>query len=174
VALQTADGKSYQDDNGVYWLDPYNRTVRTYLLGLMEELAAMGFDEIILADLYHPVTSTPLTYSIAIQTEPDPVVAVCQMARRLAESMQETGVTVSALVDRNSLLNRNGAATGQDLGIFWRIFARLYCPSDYWGVPMDWEYGIEAMTEGDAAERFVPVLDMVPEGYESYVIKSAG
>jgi len=173
IALQTADGSSYQDGDGVYWLDPYNRQVRAYLIELMEELALMGFDEIILADLYHPVTDSALTYSVTIQTEPDPVVAVCQLARRLVESVEDRDVTVSALIDRSSAMNGSGAQTGQDLDIFWRLFARLYCPTDYWSVANDLQYVCDHMTEGDVGVRFVPVLDMVPEDCRSYEIKSA-
>ena len=172
VALQTAGGQSYQDGSGVYWLDPYNRSVRTYLMELMQELAGMGFDEIILADLYHPVTESPLTYSVNIQTAPNPVIAVCQMARRLVESMEDTGVTVSVLIDRTSAEYGYGAETGQDLDIFWKLFARIYCPTDSWSVSADLEYVCEHMTEGDINTRFVPVLDLAPENYESYVINN--
>lgn len=169
LTLQGPDGP-YEDDDGVYWLDPYNMTLRGYILALMEELAAMGFDELILADLYHPDTSLALTYSVTLQTEADPVNAVCQLARRLAEAMEEKA-TVSALIDTDSLREQNGAATGQDLSIFWRIFARLYCPTDYWSAASDLEYAAETMTEGDAGLRFVPVSEYAPEGFESYVIQ---
>ncbi len=172
VALQTSGGKSYQDGNGVYWLDPYNRTVRAYIIELMGELAAMGFDEIILADLYHPVTDSELTYSVNIQTAPDPVIAVCQMGRRLVESMEDTGVAVSVLIDRNSAETVAWSQTGQDLDIFWRLFARIYCPTDSWNVTADRDIVCDRMTEGDIDVRFVPVLDVMPEGFQSYVFNN--
>lgn len=169
LTLKGPDGP-YEDSDGVYWLDPYNMTLRNYIIELMEELAAMGFDELILADLYHPDTSLALTYSVTLQTEADPVNAVCQLARRLAEAMEEKA-TVSALIDTDSLREQNGAATGQDIAIFWRIFARLYCPTDYWNAASDLEYAAETMTVGDASLRFVPVSDIAPEGFGSYVIQ---
>lgn len=186
LSLQTEAGKPYRDDDGVYWLDPYNRYVRYYLADLMGELAAMGFDEIILADLRHPVREgygsvdeetgevidTGFLYSVTIQTAPNPVNAVCQMALRLAESLEDAGTVVSAQIDPSSL-REGGDKTGQDPEIFWRVFARLYCPTDYWNAAGDLEYAAEAMNGGDAAVRFVPVCDMLPEGFESYVLRAA-
>ena len=214
VTLKTEAG-SYKDSNGVYWLDPYNRYVRNYIADLMEELSAMGFDEIILADLYHPVRSgygnsgdsweddweddsweedwseegentdaeeappsptpagidTGFLYSVTIQTAPNPVNAICQMALRLAESMEGTETAVSAVIDQNSLLSGNSVMTGQDMDIFWRIFARLYCPCSIYDAATDMEYAAETLKEGEAGVRFVPVCDYdIPEGFQSYVL----
>jgi hypothetical protein len=171
MTLQTISGSAYQDSDGVYWLDPYNRTLRTYIGELMAELAAMGFDEIILADLYHPVSEEGFQYSTTLQTEANPVTAVCQMGRRLVEAMDGTGVAVSVLLDADSLESGNGALTGQDIDIFWRLFARLYCPTTAQGAATDLEIAAETMTQGDASVRFVPVSTTAPDGFSSYCLK---
>lgn len=186
VTLQTQSGAPYQDENGVWWLDPYNRTVRNYIGELMQELSAMGFDEIILADLYHPVLESAWTegedgqtpagtgfqYSVTIQTSPNPVNAICQMGRRLAEEMGETDTAVSALLDESSLLNGRGDRTGQDVSIFWRLFARLYCRCETWDAPAVLEQAGASLNGGSAAVRFVPVCDYEsPEGFDSCVIR---
>ena len=165
-------GGPYRDDDGVYWLDPYNRTIRTYLADLVRELAAMGFDEIILADLYHPLPPGELGfgYSVTLQTAADPVVAVCQSARRIVEAAAGTGVAVSALLDTASLREGRGAQTGQDVDIFWRLFARLYCPTSTDMYSSDKELAVEAMNAGDSSIRFVPVSSLIPEGAVSYMI----
>ena len=181
VALRSMSGEVYTDSSGTYWLDPYNREVRSYIADLMDELAAQGFDEIILADLYHPVgdtvfdendeiVGTGFQYSVTVQTTPNPVNAVCQMARRLAEDMEESGVTVSALIDEASLLAGDGVRTGQDLDIFWRIFARLYCPCDSWNAMTDLEAAAETLNAGAVGVRFAPVCEYIPEDFESYLI----
>ena len=189
VVLRDLAGNSYRDGDGAYWLDPYNRTVRDYIEALMTELAAMGFDEIILADLYHPVSdsavyespedgeegedvlvSTGFQYSVTIQTTADPVNAICQMARRLVEGMEGSETTVSALIDEDSLREGNAARTGQDLDIFWRIFARLYCPCESWNAMADLETAAETLNDGDIASRFVPVCEYIPENIDSYLI----
>lgn len=172
VTLMTATGAAYTDDDGVVWLDPYNRTVRAYLEDLVEELAAMGFDEIILADLYHPIAGEgeSFTYSTTLQTDPNPVTAVCQLGQRLAEAAEGTDTAVSALLDTDSLRGSYGAQTGQDIDIFWRLFARLYCPTSQDSVSSDKELAVAEINDGDADIRFVPVCSSVPEGCASYVI----
>jgi hypothetical protein len=172
VALQTMSGSAYQDSQGIYWLDPYNRTVRSYLAELMEELAAMGFDEIILADLYHPISEDGFQYSTTLQTEANPVTAVCQMGRRLAETLAGTDVAVSVLLDRDSLENGQSDLTGQDMDIFWRLFARVYCPTSAQEAASDLELAVETMTQGDASVRFVPVCASAPDGFASYCLTS--
>ena len=194
VTLRDRTGQPYQDSSGQYWLDPYNRSVREYLEDLMAELAAMGFDELILADLRHPVSERTgdayaedddteggdddagapdtgdFTYSVTVLTTASPVNAVCQLGRTLAESMAETGVTVSAVIDENSLLTADAARTGQALDIFWRIFSRLYCPCDNWNAMRDLEAAAEYSPQGDITARFVPVCEYFPEDMESWLI----
>ena len=192
VALRDAAGNPYQDSSGC-WLDPYNRTVRAYIADLMAELAAMGFDEILLADLYHPVsdnaqfdengvmTATGFLYSVTVQTTENPVNAVCQMAKRLVEGLGEQEFTdasgevmkppaVSCVIDEDSLLAGNAARTGQDLDIFWRIFARLYCPCENWNAMTDLETAAETLNGGSITARFVPVCEYFPEDFDSYLI----
>lgn len=173
VTLQTTGGTTYRDEDGVGWLDPYNRTVRNYIGDLMSELAAMGFDEIILADLYHPYSETGFQYSTTLHTTPNPVTAICQMGRRLVEAMEGSGVTVSVLLDEESLRNNGGTLTGQDMDIFWRMFARLYCPSESGSSADNKVLAIESMTQGDADIRFVPVTNGAPDDFDSYCIRTS-
>lgn len=172
VTLQTISGTSYRDEEGISWLDPYNRTVRNYIRDLMAELSAMGFDEIVLADLYHPQSDIGFTYSVTLQTAPNPVTAVCQMGRRLVESMEGTGTAVSVLLDEESLRENLGSVTGQDIETFWRLFARLYCPTESGTASDNKVLAIETMTQGDAAVRFVPVSVSVPGEFSTYCIRS--
>lgn len=171
VTLQLYAGTPYRDSEGKYWLDPYNRTIRGYIADLCGELAAMGFDEIILADLYHPISDGEFSYSVTLQTGANPVVAVCQMGRRAAEAIQASGAAASVLIDADSMRNGLSAQTGQDLSVLWRLFARLYCPTDAWSAASDLELAAETMNGGEASVRFVPVSELIPEGMQSYEVK---
>ena len=171
ATLQQTSGTPYRDGNGVYWLDPYNRTVRGYLIELVQELSAMGFDEIILADLYHPVSDAPFLYSVTLLTEPNPVTAVCQTGRRITEELKGSGTPISVLISADSLRNGRAEQTGQDLSVFWRLFARVYCPTDYWTAASDRDLAVESLNDGDPSVRFVPVSETPPEDMESYVVK---
>ncbi len=172
-ALRYTDGSVCQNEDGSYWLDPYNQTVRTYLTDLALELADMGFDEIILADLYHPLSEDGFIYTETPVTGTDPVVAVCQMGRRIVEALEDTeaDTVVSVRINPDSLRNGQGSLTGQDIPIFWRMFARLYCATYPELLASDKEMATETMNGGDADARFVPVIGIVPEqGSKSYVI----
>jgi len=171
IALQNSAGAPYVDDNGVYWLDPYNHAVRDYLIGLMKELGAMGFDEIILADLYHPINKDGFRYTVTLQTDPSPVAAVCQLARKLAEAMDSSKVTLSALISDSSLRNDLSTSTGQDLSIFWKLFDRLYCLTDTDNASSDLEKAGSFLPNGDTTNRFVPECYYhTPNGFDSWAL----
>ena len=175
VTLKSADGSTWHDDDGVSWLDPYNHTVRGYVCELVEELSAMGFDEIILADIIHPVSDEGFTYTVTLQLEADPVTAVCQLAQQAVQAVPDESTTVvSALIDSGSLHNDLGSRTGQDLSVFWRLFARLYCPCESGSTAADTETAWSYANGGTAAARFVPVVSSAPESSSSYCVRAQG
>ncbi len=170
IALRTQAGTPYMDENGHYWLDPYNRATRLYIIELMKELAAMGFDEILLDELYHPMSDAGFSYSVPLHIEPNPQAAVGQLAVKLAQAAQELDVELSVCVDAHSLRHSLAASSGQDVELFWRIFDRIYCPSDKEMAAADRDI---ALRDGGAAERFVPICAyQSPENFSSYVLFS--
>lgn len=171
ATLQITAGNPYRDSDGTYWLDPYNRSIRSYLIDLTRELIAMGFDEVILADLYHPISESAFMYSVTLQAGASPVTAVCQMGRRISEAAGDAGVPVSVLISADSMRNGQYIETGQDLSVFWKLFARVYCPTDYWTAAEDMALATASMTEGSADIRFVPVSEMIPEDMASYEVR---
>lgn len=60
-ALPISGGALWIGAGGSYWLNPSNEDVQDYLLGMMEELIDMGFDEILLDTFYFP-ESTSIVY----------------------------------------------------------------------------------------------------------------
>ena len=168
IALLTPLGAPYTDADGVYWLDPYNRSVREYLIEMMTELAQLGFDEIILTNLSHPVSEEGFVYSTTLRTEPNPTAAIGQLAVKCAEAMAEYDVAVSACLNQSSLREGLAEQTGQDVDLFWRCFDRLYCFSDSDNADGDLSL---ATAFGGETLRFVPVCaDAAPEGFPSYAL----
>ncbi len=167
IALRTADGQPYQDADGHYWLDPYNRELRSYIIPLMQELATMGFDEILLTDLAHPSTDTTLQYSVTLRSEANPSAAVSQLARRLAEAMQDSGTRLSVQITESALDTESATKTGQDLTVLWRLFDRIVCPCTSEQAETD---RTAALAMGGSAERFVPFCTWsAPDGWDSFI-----
>lgn len=46
LAIKTKSGKYYEDNNGWYWLNPYNEEVKKYLIEVGKGCAKAGFDEV--------------------------------------------------------------------------------------------------------------------------------
>ncbi len=168
IALKSAAGTPYTDANGHYWLDPYNRATRLYIVELMTELAAMGFDEILLDDLRHPIDEAGFSYSVNLHVDPNPLAAVGQLAVKLAEQAQGLEVALSVCVDATSLRQELSASSGQELALFWRIFDRVYVSTDSQAAAADRD---AALSFGGAVERFVPICAyQSPESFGSYVL----
>lgn len=54
MGLKNTGGYIFYDGNNSQWLDPGKPAARQYLCGLAKEAAALGFDEILLADVSYP------------------------------------------------------------------------------------------------------------------------
>jgi hypothetical protein len=169
LSLKTPEGEPYSDSSG-YWLDPYNRSVREYIISLMKELADMGFDEILLASLAHPVERESIVYSQDMSAAMDVVSCVSNFALKVTEAMESTGVRVSALLDRASLTEGSEPPTGQDLKFFYTVFDRVYIVTDGEKLGSDMQAAQTAMSGGELESRFVPIVSAAP-GTESWVLR---
>ena len=170
IALRGADGQPYQDADGHFWLDPYNRDVRSYIIPLLQELSAMGFDEILLTDLMHPAAEAEFQYSVTLRSDPSPRAAVCQLARKLAEAMRDSGTKLSVQIGEAALETETAARSGQDLTVFWKLFDRVVCPCTAGQAE---SVCTSALAFGGSRERFVPLCQWAaPEGWDGSYIYS--
>lgn len=173
VALRTSYGANYTDDEGT-WLDPYNAELRTYVVEMVKELYAMGFDEVVLADVAHPVieqteeNSVSLVYTREMSTTPSPVNAVCGFALSVAEQLRDRDGVLSIYVNSATALVKADEANGQDATLFMKLYDRVYYPTER----AIYSYNVEdierSVTIGDVPSRFVPVLvNLLPENSET-------
>lgn len=173
VALRTAYGANYTDDEGT-WLDPYNAELRSYVVQMVRELYAMGFDEVVLADVAHPVieqteeNSASIVYTREMSSTPNPVNAVCGFALSVAEQLRDRDGALSIYVNSPTALVRADEANGQDATLFMKLYDRVYYPTDR----SVYTYNVEdidgSVTIGDVPSRFVPVLvNLLPENSET-------
>ena len=167
-ALKSAYGVDYKDDKGTY-LDPYNPELRNYIVELVQELYEMGFDEVVLRDVVHPVQQTPegqepfqFVYSSEMSTTPNPVNAVCGFAIYVANALadRDPSKRLSIYVDTPRSLVRADEGTGQDQTLFMKIYDRVYYRTDMYTFTYNLQdiENSHSVVIGDMHDRFVPVV----------------
>ena len=166
--LRTETGWDYSDERGTY-LDPYSADVRNYIVTLCRELFALGFDEVVLADVLHPVPASDSTagsflYSAEMSTEPNPVTAVCGFALYVRQQLEDEEGLLSIYLDSARSLVKADEGTGQDGVLFSKVFDRLYYRTDKWTYTYNLQDMENTITIGDVHDRLVPVvINYLPE-----------
>lgn len=179
-ALRTETGFNYTDENGT-WLDPYNAEVRNYIIALARELFDMGFDEVVLADVMHPVGATVqnaegetikarFMYSREMSTEPNPVTAICGFAVYAANELKDRNGLLSIYTDSPQSLVRNNEDSGQNAVLFMKIYDRVFYRTDRYTYAFNLQDMEGSVPFGDIHDRFVPVvINLIPHDNSSWV-----
>ena len=172
VILRDQYGGGLYDENGNY-LDPYNQTVRDYTVQLVRELWDMGFDEVALDNVLHPVIENEsdenaiiVSYTRQMSTTPTAVGAVCGFAVNVAQQLEERGKNkfLSIYVNDPVALVRANTKSGQDGRFFLKIFDRVYYDTDMYAYTFNVEDIKPGITVGNYKDRFVPVvLNYLPD-----------
>ncbi len=163
VALKTDSGMNYYDETGM-WLDPYSRKVRDYVVEMAQELYDIGFDEVVLADLRHPVPEgdreVNFLYNAEMSTTPSPEGGICGFAISVAQrlSEREEGKALSIYSYTPVSLVKTDQGTGQNTPLFFKLFDRVYYETDRGTYTYNLQDITRSITEEDAARRFVPVV----------------
>ena len=164
VALKTASGMNYYDETGM-WLDPYSQKVRDYVVEMVQELYDIGFDEVALADLRHPVPEedreVDFLYNAEMSTTPTPEGGICGFAISVAEQLKdrEPGKVLSIYSYTPFSLVKLDSATGQNTPLFFKLFDRVYYPTDRGTYVYNLQDVTRSISEEVAASRFVPVVE---------------
>ena len=179
-ALRTESGFNYSDENGT-WVDPYNQELRNYIVELIRELFDMGFDEVVLADVMHPVGATVQTadgetvkakflYSREMSTEPDPVTAICGFAVYVSNQLKDRPGLLSIYTDSPQSLVRNNEDSGQNAVLFMKIYDRVYYRTDRYTYTYNLQDMEGSVPYGNVHDRFVPVvINLIPHDNSSWV-----
>lgn len=105
---------NWRDETGSRWMDPTRTKAQEYLVGLCDELAQLGFDEILLEEascpLNVPIAEIPLEGS-------DPEGAVTSFLTKVEETLQPYGTVLSVRTTPDILkgTERNGGLTAKAL-----------------------------------------------------------
>ena len=170
VTLRNKDtGGNYIDEGGP-WLDAYSMELRRYTVELVRELYTMGFDEVVLANVMHPVLpeGVQLAYTRDMSTTPSPVNAVCGFAMDVAEELADRDGYLSIYLNSAPALVRADTATGQDGRLFMKLFDRVYYNTDRYAYTFNINDISPYVTAGQAMHRFVPVvINYLPDNSET-------
>ena len=160
VTLRNEYGGNYTDDYGT-WLDAYNTDLRNYIVQLTREMYDMGFDEVVLADVAHPVFAEPvaLTYTRQMSTQPSAVNAVCGFAMYVSDALRERSVNqLSIYIDSPQALVK-AVDNGQDARLFIKVFDRVYLKTDRFAYSYNLADLKPQITIGTDQDRLIPVME---------------
>lgn len=151
TCLSTALGGPLTTESG-YWMDPYNTEYRQYLVEVCKELINMGFDEILLSYVSHPV-ATDVVYSQTMSTPPTAESAVCSFAIYMEKELGDLA-PLGLRCSYEALTNGTGT-NGQNLEVLGKVFDRIYCSSTSNTYQSDLEKAMTYMNTTNP-DRFVP------------------
>lgn len=99
LSLHRVSGSPWLDESRQGWLDPAQPQVQSYLIDLCQELAQLGFDEILLTDCGFP-TQGDLDSLRAVEEKEETLETFC---RQLQGALADTPVTLSVMGQRDSV-----------------------------------------------------------------------
>lgn len=152
LALRNGSGGVMADAKGS-WLDPFNSGVREYLAAIIGELAAMGFDEVLLTNVCFPAGT--VQYSQPMSAAPAGLSSVASFAKYLRAEADELGIKLSAVLSGKAMREGTSTAIGQDATFFLKVFDRVYVETD-----ID-NYAADAAALAAEAREVAQVVTMV-------------
>ncbi len=120
LALRRVSGSAWLDQNRQGWLDPAQPQVQDYLTGVCQELARLGFDEILLTDCAFPTQGN----LASLEPLPQKEQTLETFCRQLQGALADYDVTLSVvgLGDSVTAEPPSGQTTGL-LATFGRVWA---------------------------------------------------
>ena len=170
IALKNAVTESvFQNSKGA-WLDPYSDTARAYLRDFLQELHDLGFDEVLLSNLYCP-NSENLQFSKSMTLTPDPVSAVSSLALWLRGEADAIGITLSAIIEAETIAAGESETVGQDPEVFFKAFDRVAFETAKADSSVCISALEEALGSGDPELRILPITENYAPERDSYLVK---
>lgn len=123
--LMTRGGNVWHDTQGLGWTSPANQQTVDYLSALCQELADMGFDEILLDEAGYPNFGEVNVLATSDNRPEDLTVPVSAFLERISSEMAERGVCVSVFTDE-TLLPGEAVLTGLTADVLAQHAGRVW------------------------------------------------
>ncbi|MCD8334377.1 MAG: hypothetical protein LUC35_03300 [Clostridiales bacterium] len=128
--LYDESGDAWYDGDDCAWADPANEDFQDYIIGMVQELAAMGYDEIVLNNAAYPATGDTDSFS-ADCYDPDTLEdTISAFYAKLAQAVEGTDTIVSVITTTDAITGGADAATGQSLENMLQLGGRLWVEAD--------------------------------------------
>ncbi len=129
AALTNTWGGQWVDNYNRFWLDPMKEETAEHLCALAKELAAMGFDEIVLEHLRFPIEGD--LGQTTMGADYDRAGAIASLAAKVKEAVGP-GVGVSILLPGGMGSDGTFERSGLPITVLTESFDRIYVPRDSW------------------------------------------
>ena len=112
--LRTSSDYRWRDSGDLHWATPSNEAVRSYLIGLMTELAQMGFDEIVLDYFGYPTQADGTLGNLGQSEDNYPAGAldgvITGFLAQAAQALEPYGTKLSLHASAGVLTGADGSA----------------------------------------------------------------
>ena len=166
MGLVNNSGYVFYDGNNRCWIDPRKEAARAYLCALTAEVAALGFDELILANVGYPTVGQlqDIRYG-----DLSPEEHVEGFLKELAAALEPYDVELTIEMSAKGILD--GGEGGLELLTAARFAHRIAAPAATAGEAQTLAAAVAAARE---ETLFVPVFEVLPADYEGSAIVMEG
>lgn len=164
-ALLTNSGYRWNyDPVGLYWVNPYHQPVQEYVAGVVGELAALGFDEVLLDNCGYPTQGELGWLRQGDSYDPDRLDTVVEAFETLACQAAEGTDTVVSFCADAAVLDGTDTRSGLTLQQLNRMDGRVWLRGDDTA-------GLQVLVSQSGMEQRVvwPVADLSERADHSYL-----
>ena len=158
--LRTSSDYRWRDSGDLHWTTPSNEAVRSYLIGLMTELAQMGFDEIVLDHFGYPTQADGTLGNLGQSEDNYPAGAldgvITDFLAQAAQALEPYGTKLSLHASADVLTGTDGSA-GLTPAALNASVDRVWAS----GTRSDVLAALEGAGVENAADRLVSLVDQL-------------
>ena len=158
--LRTSSDYRWRDSGDLHWTTPSNEAVRSYLIGLMTELAQMGFDEIVLDYFGYPTQADGTLGNLGQSEDNYPAGAldgvITDFLAQAAQALEPYGTKLSLHASADVLTGTDGSA-GLTPAALNASVDRVWAS----GTRSDVLAALEGAGVDNAADRLVSLVDQL-------------